>query len=241
MKTHYLIDHNFVQNDEKMIGEFGHLLAFNPGDQDADLKITFYFEDQEPKELSMVARAGESTETNYSKWPVKPGTRFAIKVESTRPIACQSTVGWNVTLNDYGPHAKTRSPLGIRETAKSYMSITALNQEWFLPDGIVIDMPDNIYVRESEWALILNPGDQAANVTLALHYKDIDKHSVTVPARRLKVVYMDEIARRNSHYGVHFMSDQPVAIQWLRSIAWYDRDELMGYWSVPCVPGPLEG
>ncbi len=121
------------------------------------------------------------------------------------------------------------------------MSITALNKEWFLPDGIVIDNPNGIYVHESEWALILNPGDQAANVKLALHYKDVDVHSVNVPARRLKAVHMDEIARKNSHYGVHFQSDQPVAVQWLRTVSWYNRDELMGYWSVPCVAGPLEG
>ena len=241
MKTHYLIDHNFIQDDEKLYGEFGHLLAFNPGGKDANLTLTFYFENQEPAEMIMVARHGESTETNYSKWPVKPGMRFALKVESSEPIACQSTVGWNVTLNDYGPTAKTKSPLGIRETAKSYMSITGLNKEWFLPDGIVIDMPKDIYVRESEWALILNPGDSAASVSLALHYKDIEVHSVTVPARRLMAVHMDEITRRNSHYGVHFQSDQPIAIQWLRTISWYDRDELMGYWSCPCVPGPLEG
>ena len=145
------------------------------------------------------------------------------------------------TLNDYSPNAKTKSPHGIRECAKSYMSITALNKEWFLPDGIVIDNPKGIYVRESEWALILNPGDQATRVDLALHYADVDRHSVTVPARRLVAVYMDEIARRNSHYGVHFQSDQPVAIQWLRTVNWYDRDEVMAYWSVPCVPGPLEG
>jgi hypothetical protein len=241
MKTHYLIDHNFIQDIEKLQGEFGHLLAFNPGDNDAELTLTFYFMDQEPVEMRMVAKRGESTESNYSKWPVKPGTRFALKVESSEPIACQSTVGWNVTLNDYGPNASTKSPLGIRETAKSYMSITALNKEWFLSDGIVIDMPKDIYVRESEWALILNPGDQAANVRMALHYKDITVHSVTVAARRLMAVHMDEIARHNSHYGVHFTSDQPVAVQWLRTISWYDRDELMGYWSTPCVPGPLEG
>jgi hypothetical protein len=241
MKTHYLIDHNFVQDEDKLYGEFGHLLAFNPGKQDADLKLTFYFLDREPVDMHMVAKAGESTETNYAKWPVQPGTRFALKVESSQPVACQSTVGWNVTLNSYDPNAKTKSPGGIREAVKSYMSITALNTDWYLPDGIVIDNPKGIYVHESEWALILNPGDQPANVKLALHYKDVDVHTVSVAARRLAAVHMDEIARKNSHYGVHFQSDQPVAVQWLRTVSWYNRDELMGYWSVPCVPGPLEG
>jgi hypothetical protein len=185
------------------------------------------------------ARARQSTESNYSHWPIQPGTRFALKVESTEPVVCQSTVGWNVTLNDYGPKASTKSPQGLRECAKSYMAIPQLSRDWYLPDGIVIDMADKIYVRESEWALLLNPGDQSAAVTLALHYDTIDEHTVTVPARRVLAVYMDDIARRNSHYGVHFSSDRPIAAQWLRQVAWYDRDEVMAYWSVPCVPGPL--
>jgi hypothetical protein len=239
MKTHYLIDHRFLQDPDRLQGEFGHLLAFNPGSQDANLHITFFFEDRDPVSMEMVAKCGESSETNYAKWPIKPGERFALKVESSQPVACQSTVGWNVTLNDYSPTAPTHSDLGVRECAMSYTSITALNSEWFLPDGIVIDMPDNIYVRESEWALLLNPGDQAAQVDLNLHYHDIDRHSVTVPARRMMAVYMDEIARRNTHYGVHFHSDQPIAVQWRRTVSWYERPEMMAYWSVPCVPGPL--
>ena len=50
---------------------------------------------------------------------------------------------------------------------------------------------------------------------------------------------MDEIVRRNAHYGAHFRGDREVAAQWLRSVNWNECDELMAYWSVPCVPGPL--
>jgi hypothetical protein len=78
-------------------------------------------------------------------------------VDSTEMLVCQSTVGWNVTKNDYSPNAATESPLGVRETAKSYMDINKLACEWFLPNGIVINMKDKIYMCESEWALLLNP------------------------------------------------------------------------------------
>lgn len=240
MRVHYLLDHNYIVDDQRLFGEFGHLLAFNPGPRDADLTVTVYYEDREPETFALKAPAGKSSESNYGGWPVKPGGRFALRVESTEPIICQSTVGWNNTRNDYSPHAQTRSPQGIRECAKSYMSVTALARDWYLPDGIVIDMADRIYVRESEWALILNPGDAPAQVTLALHYDEVEEHEVAVPARRLKVVYMDDVARRNSHYGVHFHGDRPVAVQWLRAVNWYDRPELMCYWSVPCVAGPAE-
>jgi hypothetical protein len=239
MFTYYLIDHEYLADEAKLQGCFGHLLAFNPGPHDADLTVTLFFEDREPEQFPFRALAGKSCETNYSKWPIKPSTRFALRVESPVPLVCQSTNGWNVTLNDYSPKAATRSPQGVRETAKSYMALTQLAREWFVADGIVIDMPDRMYVRESEWALLLNPGGKPAQVAMALHYDDIVPHRLEVPARRLKVVYMDDLARRNSHYGVHWTSDQPIAVQWLRSVLWNDRDEVMAFWSVPCVPGPL--
>jgi len=237
--TYYLIDHNYTDDENAWQGEFGHLLAFNPWKEDAELKLTLFYEEREPESFMFLAPAGKSSETNYGKWPIKPGCRFGLQVESKIPIACQSTVGWNVTKNDYAKDARTKSPLGIRECAKSYMAIEHLSQDWYLPDGIVIDMPENIYVRESEWAVLLNPGDQAAEVTFNLHYDTLSHYNVSVKPSRLKVVYMDDIVLRNKHYGVYFHSDQPVAVQWLRNVYWYERNELMAYWSVPCIPGPL--
>jgi hypothetical protein len=241
MRTHYLIDHEYLLDGETLYAAFGHLLVFNPGPRDARLDITVFFQDRDPVTFDFLAPAGKSSETNYAHWPVRPNERFALKVESSEPIVCQSTNGWNVTGNDYAPGATTHSPLGVRECAKSYMSITRLSQDWYLPDGIVIDMPDRMYVRESEWAVLLNPGDEEAEVTLALHYDDVVEYTAKVGARRLKVVFMDDIAHRNNHYGVHFSSDQPIAVQWLRDVNWNDSDELMAFWSVPCVPGPLIG
>lgn len=240
MTTHYLIDHSYIEDDKTGFGEFGHLLAFNPGRRDAHLKLTFYFTDGEPATGEMIAHAGKSSESNYGKWPVKPGQRFALAVESDEPIMCQSTIGWNVTKNDYAPNAATQSPLGVRETAKSYCALTELNRNWYTADGIVIDMPRQMYVRESEWAILLNPNDAPAKVTLHLHYDDVLSHTVEVPARRVLWVFMDEIARKNSHYGVHFESTLPIAAQWLRTVNWNDRDEIMAYWDAPCVPGPLK-
>jgi hypothetical protein len=240
MKTHYLLDHEYMLDEDELFGSMGHLLAFNPGPRDAELEITLFYEDREPETFTFAAPAGKSSETNYARWPVEPNTRFALKVESTEPIVCQSTNGWNNTANDYTPGAKTKSPQGERECAKSYMSITELSRHWYVADGIVIDMPQRMYVRESEWAVLLNPGDEEAEVTLHLHYDEVDQATVEVPARRLKVVYMDDVARRNEHYGVHFESDQPIAVQWLRAVNWNDRKELMAFWSVPAVPGPLE-
>jgi hypothetical protein len=237
--THYLIDHEYVMDEQTGFAQMGHLLVFNPGQRDAQLKITLFFEDREPEAFDFAAPSGKSTETNYARWPVQPNTRFALAVASDQPIACQSTVGWNNSGNDYSPQAATKSPHGVRECAKSYMAITQLSRDWYLPDGIVIDVPQRMYVRETEWALLLNPGDEPAQVTLALHYDQVDEHRLEVPARRLRWVHMDDIVRRNAHYGVHFQSARPIAAQWLREVRWNDRPDLMAYWSVPCVPEPL--
>lgn len=252
MSTHYLIDHEYLVDKKTLFASMGHLLVFNPGQDDANLQITIYFEDREPETFPFIAPARKSTETNYARWPVQPNARFALEVESDRPVVCQSTNGWNNTGNDYSPGRPTvKSSRGVRECAKSYMAITQLNQDWYLPDGIIIDMPERMWVRESEWAILLNPGDQPAQVNLALHYDEVVEHKTEVAARRLKYLYMDDIARRNEHYGVHFTSNVPIAVQWLRVVKWHDqvedaergskadRAELMTYWSVPCVPGPL--
>jgi hypothetical protein len=92
-------------------------------------------------------------------------------------------------------------------------------------------------MRESEWALMLNPSDAAAQVTLALHGNGWKKeHVVEVPPRRLRAVYMDDISPRNRNYGVEFLADRPVAAQWVREVRWYDSPEVMAFWSVPAVP-----
>lgn len=214
----------------------GHLLVFNPGDVDAEVKVTLYFEDQPPRAFALTAPAQRSTETNYTLWPVQPNVRFALQVESSQPVVCQSTNGWNNTANDYTPSAKTLSPHGVRECAKSYLAITTLSRDWYLPDGIVIDQPEEWWVRESEWAVILNPNPLPAEVEMRLYFDSLLTHTVRVEAQRLACIYMDDIAHRNQHYGVHFRSAQPVAVQWLRAVKWNQGDELMCYWSVPCAP-----
>lgn len=236
---YYLLDYEYLFDEASLHASMGHLLAFNPGRRDVTLQMTLFFEDREPIAFQQHAPAGRSSESNYSGWPVQPNTSFALRVESEAPLVCQATIGWNNSGNDYARTARTRSPLGVRECAKSYMALTTLSREWLVADGIVISGA-HIYVRESEWAIVLNPGDDPARVTMTLHYNDDRaEHHVTVAPRRVCRVFMDPIARHNAHYGMTLSADQPVAAQWLRTVKWDDDSELMAYWSVPCVPGPI--
>jgi hypothetical protein len=154
-------------------------------------------------------------------------------------VICQATIGWSNTLGDYGIQATTHSRDGVREAAKSYTAIQSLARHWYYADGIVINGGPNpaTWVSESEWAIMLNPGDQPATVKLGLYYdgKSEDRDETVAP-RRVRRIFMDSVATKNAHYGASFASDQPVAVQWLRTVNWYDRPDLMAFWSVPAVP-----
>lgn len=125
----------------------------------------------------------------------------------------------------------------MRETAKSYLSVGEPARRWFVADGIILDAPSALWIKESEDALILNPGTAPARVELALHFQgSVIRHAVEVPARRLRRVAMDPLARANTNYGTAFTSDEPVVVHWRRAVYWYDSDEVMAFWSLPALP-----
>ena len=185
MSTYYLIDHKYLLDRENLIGEFGYLVILNPAPRTAHITVTLYFFEREPVSFSMLVPAGRTVETNYAEWPVEPGTRFAVKVESTEHIRCQATGAWDNTASDYGADAQTRSPQGIRACGKSYMAIDRLATDWYVLDGHVVDAPDRLYFKQSEWAFLLNPGGRSAQVTISLQHDATTVHSVLVEARRL--------------------------------------------------------
>ena len=239
MYKYYLLYNNYFADEKTGFAEFGHLLAYNPGERDVDVDLTFYYEDAPETYMRLPAYAGTTSESNYGSWGIKKLLRFAYKVESPVPLACQATIGWNNVLNDY------RSVNDVdpkrRECVISYTAIERLSEDWYHPDCIVINMPQTIWVREPEWLILLNPGPEKAEVAVNMAFDNKEKKSVSLSLEpmRLKYVYMDEIAIPNVHYGLHVKSSTPVAAQWLRMVRWYGRDEVMSYWSVPLVPGPL--
>jgi hypothetical protein len=238
LRTHYLVDLAYEQDPTTRFATEGHLVVFNPGARPADLDVTVYFEEREPAHFRLAARAGASTESGFDDWPVHPGDRFALAVTSSEPVIAQATTGWNNVGNDAAATARAPDGGRPREAATSYMAIPSLATRWYLPDGIVIDDARALWIRESEWAVLLNPGDAPAHVDLALFFKVFTRsHAVEVPARRIRAFRMDDLVTlRNKHYGVRMASDVPIAAQWRRTIEWYDSPELMSFWSEPCVP-----
>jgi hypothetical protein len=235
LHTRYLIDFEYFNDEATGFAMMGHLLAFNTGPNDTTAHVTIYFEDGEPAAFDLPVPAGQSIETNYGSWPVGLDSRFALQVDSDEPLVCQATVGWNNSWNLYAPDTVPLAPEGLRECAKSYMAHERLSRDSCIADGVVLDAPSRMWVRESEWAVLLNPGDEPARVAMHLHLAEPRIHEVEVAPRRVARVYMDDLVPRNTHYGIRFVSEQPIAAQWLRSVNWYHRPDLMAFWSAPAA------
>lgn len=238
LKTHYLVDFTALEDPATRAATMGHLVAFNPSPRPATLDVTVYFEEREPEHFALVAAPGTSTESSHPSWPVRTGERFALAVASSEPVFVQATIGWNNVGNDGSPTARAADGGRPREAATSYTAIPALAERWYLADGVVLDKPRVLWIRESEWAVLLNPGDAPARVELSLFFQWFTRaHTIEVAPRRVRAVRMDDLVTlRNKHYGVRVASDVPIAAQWRRTIEWYDSPELMSFWSIPLVP-----
>jgi hypothetical protein len=154
-------------------------------------------------------------------------------------VIAQATIAWDNTGGSLATGALTKSPTGVREAATSYMAIPRLADRWYLADGLVIDNPTKLWVRETESTIVLNPGDEDATVRLSTFYRPFTRHQgVQVPARRVVSVRMDDLAFANHHYGLRVTSDHPVAVQSRRVVYWNGSPDVMTFWSTPCVALP---
>lgn len=235
-REHFLIDFQYVADRKNLFATMGYLVVFNPGDRPAEARETFYFEDRSPETRRIAIPPRRNVVESFGRWPVRPNTRFAIRVESEADLVCQATSGWENTNNDERPAAKTRDGGPPRESASSYVGLRGAAREWLVADGIVIDAPGSTWVRESETVLLLNPGPADAAVRLEiLSAGPALFRDVVVPALRLSAVTMDSIVPKNRNYSARITSDRPIAAQWRRDLYRAGSDEPMSFWSVPAV------
>lgn len=239
LRTQYLIDFEYTADPERLVATHGYLLIFNPGAHKVAVDVTVYYEDREPEHFALEAGAGTTTGSAIAEWPVVPQGRFALGLDSTEPVIAQATIAWDNAGGNLGAGAPTKSPTGVREAATSYMAIPRLADRWYLADGLVIDNPTKLWVRETESTIVLNPGDEDATVKLSTFYRPFTRHQdVRVPPRRVVSVRMDDFVFANHHYGLRVTSDRPVAVQSRRVVYWYGSPDIMTFWSTPCVALP---
>jgi len=239
MRTQYLLDYEHTVDAERLVASHGYLLIFNPGATVVRIDVTVYYEDRDPEIFALEAGPGTTTASAIAEWPVVPQGRFALGIASSEPVVAQATIAWDNTGGNLETGAATKSPTGVREAATSYMAIPRLADRWYLADGIVMNDPDHYWVRETETTLVLNPGNQDANVEVSTFYRPLTRHQrVQVPARRLAAVRMDDLAFANHHYGLRVTSDRPIAVQSRRVVYWNGTPDVMTFWSTPCVALP---
>jgi len=236
LQTHYLLDCIYRIDPTTGFRESGHLTVFDPSPGRANLDVTIYFADRDPERTVLQTRPGATTSWDFSQLPVRDGDRFALKIESSEPVVAEATVAWYSSPAGFRKSAETTSSKRLREAATGYRASTALAQRWYVADGIILDEPDQVWMREWETVLILNPGDTPGDVTIRLFYSPFTRtKKLTVPARRLAVVPMKPLAIANHHYGVGMDATTPIAVQWRRTIGWYDSSEVMALWSKPAL------
>jgi len=235
-RPHFLLDYQYTRDGRRLFATMGYLVVLNPGEREANARETFFFEDRAPETRRLTVPPRRSVVESFHRWPVRPNSRFAVRVESDAELVCQATSGWENTLNDESPGAKTRGGALPREAASSSIALRGTGTEWLVADGIVIDAPDSTWVRESETALLLNPGGADASVVLEIlgAGRSVSR-SVRVPALRLAVVAMDPIVPKNRNYSVRITSDLPIAAQWRRDLFRAGSDEPLSFWSVAAV------
>ena len=239
LRTQYLLDFEHTVDPETLVARHGFLLIFNPGAHTVPVDVTVYYEDRDPDHFALEARPGTTTGSAIVEWPVVPQGRFALGLDSAEPVIAQATIAWDNTGGNLSAGALTKSPTGVREAATSYMAIPRLADRWYFADGLVIDNPTTLWVRETESTIVLNPGNEDATVRLSTFYRPVTRHqSVQVPARRVMHVRMDDLAFANHHYGLRVTSDRPVAVQSRRVVYWNGSPDVMTFWSTPCVALP---
>lgn len=242
MHTYYLLDNHYILDKARNYATFGHLLAYNPGAKDVEISLTIYNEERDTQSLKLPVKAGRTNESNWVGWKIiAPGQRFAYKVESPEPLACQVTYDWNNIGNAWP--ASDQLPKGGGECAGSYMAIRSLSTDWYCCDCIILTDPKKFWAQESEWLIVLNPGDQGASVTADAVFTasgEKNSHQFNLGPRRVKWILMDEhVKSHHALYGLHVHSSTEIAAQQIRTVKTYASDALMSFWSTPLVPGPL--
>ena len=99
-----------------------------------------------------------------------------------------------------------------------------------------MDDQEKLWIRESEWLVVVNPTDQEVDLNLGLYEaKGRREHCWKVAPRRANRLHIDPLVTLNRHHGETLTSSVPVVANWRRHVYWYDSRELMTFWTIPAV------
>ena len=223
-KQQYFADGYLLEKDGD-VRQSTWVCMFNPSNKAAELHFTFYYPDCQPTEKTITVPARTGTNQHLLSCPeVLQNRRFGAKIESSEPTVVQITTGYYGVedKHDWYTHAM-----------HSVICATRLSKKLYYADALVIDVPGN-RLKEPEWAFLLNPNKEPADVTLYAYYRKsgLKRYKFHIEPERVLPIFMDELVIKNEIFGAKYVSNVPIAIQQTRLIEEMDRKTIRACFSV---------
>ena len=221
--------------------------------QDAEVTVTFFYEDEPPRDFTFTLSAGRQGRLHMQEQPDNLGTsnlppgcnprkRFGMRVRSTAPLLVQATVGDRLAhervTNSMATFMFHPGPLG------------ELEKQWYYVDCVYITS-EKWPLEEREYLTILNPNTTPARCTITfIPGGDVDvgakvskpsradlepaEYTLTVPAERILPTDLADLPmiRPNQPYAVRVRSDVPITVQGIRHIFERGKYEFSRAWAV---------
>jgi hypothetical protein len=223
-KIHYFGDGYLLEKDNE-IRQTAYACIFNPSNQEAVLDYTFYYEDAAPTTMTMKVppKVGINKHLTECK-EIHLNKRFGGRIVSSENIVVQITTGY------YGVEDKHD---WYTRAMHSVICSTKLSKTNYYADALVIDRPGN-RLKEPEWAFLLNPNKEAADVKLYAYYGNGVKkvYPFHIEPERVLPIFMDMLVIKNQIFGAKYVSTIPIAIQETRLIEEEDRHTIRACFSV---------
>lgn len=235
------------------------IVNLNPKEE-AEVTLTFYYQDEPPKDFTFRLAAGRQGRLHFSDEPDNLGTinlppgceprkRFGVRVRSTQPVVVQATggdrIGEERITNSMATYLYHPGPLGEAE------------QTWMYVDCVYL-ASDRFALEEREWLSVLNPNPQTAHCRVTfIPGGDVDvssrasrqieasvatvEHTFEVPPERLFSILISDWqdVLPNQPYAVRVDSDLPITLQGIRHIFERGKYKFSRCWAVlDAIPIP---
>jgi len=205
-----------VHGSTSRVEEF--LVISNLTERETTATLTYYFEDDSPRQVERKVPARGSTVYNRAKFPAENfpyGKLYGVRIVSPDPIMVGPTRAGSeeVPLGQLGGFHEFSliaypGPLGARET------------KWIYPDGHMSRKTASAPGISREWITILNPNPgKAAHIRITFNYvKEQKAMQLTIPAERVRTIALHGLTLLTSNDAFYPVveSDIPVVVEQVR-------------------------
>ena len=205
-----------VHGSTSRVEEF--LVISNLTERETTATLTYYFEDDSPRQVERKVPARGSTVYNRAKFPAENfpyGKLYGVRIVSPDPIMVGPTRAGSeeVPLGQLGGFHEFSliaypGPLGARET------------KWIYPDGHMSRKTASAPGISREWITILNPNPgKAAHIRITFNYvKEQKAMQLTIPAERVRTIALHDLTLLTSNDAFYPVveSDIPVVVEQVR-------------------------